>query len=168
MWTYFPLSFCSKRKTGCLCFSIHVHFLKIKEKPNLFPVWGMHLSFESQCILFELPLQAVLARRPWAGLYRQQSSADATGRFPLYCKITRTWSAAVQQRKKDCHLLFKWNEVRQMVEEGPGLAAENLLLSTSVVSVSPWRNRKFKGNQRSWRISLAYFKWATEAEMGGS
>lgn len=52
-------------------------------------------------------------------------------------------------------------------KRGRGLAAENLLLSTSVISVSPWRNKKFKGNQRSWRISLAYFQWATlEAGMG--
>ena len=52
-------------------------------------------------------------------------------------------------------------------KRGRGLAAENLLLSTSVIPVSPWRNKKFKGNQRSWRVSLAYFQWATlEAEMG--
>lgn len=54
-------------------------------------------------------------------------------------------------------------------KRGRVLAAENLLLSTSVISLRPWQNNKFKGNQPSWRISLPYFQWGTlEEEKGES
>lgn len=148
---------------------------KKKKESNPFTVRlrRIHFSFESQCRFCELPLRAVVAWRPWAGLYseRQQSSVMACGRFSLNCK--NTWGAEAplcSREGKKKTIIYYSNEMRsgRWWKKGRGLAAENLLLSTSVVSISPWRNKKFKGNQRSWRISLAYFKWATlEAGMGG-
>lgn len=66
-------------------------------------------------------------------------------------------------------IIYYSNETRssRWWERGRGLGAENLLLSTSVISIRLWRNKKFKGNQRSWQISLAYFQWAAlETEKG--
>lgn len=89
--------------------------------------------------------------------------------FPWTAKTHEELKRLCAAEKKKT-IIYYSNEMRsgRWWKKGRGLAAENLLLSTSVVSISPWRNKKFKGNQRSWRISLAYFKWATlEAGMGG-
>lgn len=117
-------------------------------------------------------LQAGVACGPWAGFYceRQQSSVMAGGRVSSELqKHVRGSSASVLQRKKK-PVIYYSNEMRsgRWWKRGRRLAAENLLLSTSVISLGPWRNKKFKGNQRSWQLSLAYFQWATlEAETGG-
>lgn len=88
--------------------------------------------------------------------------------FSLNCKNMCEAEAPLCSREKKA-IIYYSNEMRsgRWWKRGRRLVAENLLLSTSVISLSPWRNKKFKGNQRSWRVSLAYFQWATlEAEVG--
>lgn len=135
----FHFLFVLEGKTGCQGFSFHVQLLKIKEELQLLSVrlkW-IRLGFESQRKFFELALGGLLwPRDPWLWLYsrRQQSSVMAGGPlspflFPEQLKQMMSRSVCVAEGreggKKDYHLLFKWNEVRQMVEEGPRACGRN-------------------------------------------
>lgn len=114
-WKYFSVYFCSERITGCLGFSIHVQLLKIKEEPNPFTLRlrRIHFSFESQCKFCELPLQAAVAWRPWAGLYseRQQSSVMASGRFSWTAKTheeLKRLCVAEEKKRLSFIIQMKW------------------------------------------------------------
>lgn len=135
----FHFLFVLEGKTGCQGFSFHVQLLKIKEELQLLSVrlkW-IRLGLESQRKFFELALGGLLwPRDPWLWLYsrRQQSSVMAGGPlspflFPEQLKQMMSRSVCVAEGreggKKDYHLLFKWNEVRQMVEEGPRACGRN-------------------------------------------
>lgn len=142
------------------------------------------LGFESQSEVLELALGRLLwPPHPWLRLYswRQQSSVMAGGLlsaflFPKQLKQMMSWSVCIAEGEgggggKKKTIIYYSNEMRsgRWWKKGRRLAAETLLPATSTISVSAWRNKKFKGNQRSRRISLAYFKWATlEAGTGGS
>lgn len=173
----FHFLFVLEGKTGCQGFSFHVQLLKIKEELQLLSVrlrW-IRLGFESQCKVFELALGGLLwPPDPWLWLYsqRQQSSVMAGGPLSAFLfleqlKQMMSWSVCVaegkEEEKKKKTIIYYSNEMRsgRWWKKGRGLAAETLLLATSTIWVGPWRNKKFKGNQRSRRISLAYFKWAT-------
>lgn len=161
-------------------FSICVQLLKIKEESHPFSVRlrRIHFSSESQRSFSVLPLRAGVALDPGQGFTVRDNNPPSwlVAIFPFNCK--NIWRAEAplcsrkkRRRRKKKTIIYYSNEMRsgRWWKRGWGLAAENLLLTTSVISVSPWRNKKFKGNQRLWRISLAYFQWATlEAEMGDS
>lgn len=113
-------------------------------------------------------LRAAVACRPWSG-WDNNPPSWLVAVFYLNCKNMCGAKAPLCSGEKKT-IIYYSNEMRsgRWWERGWGLVAENLLLPTSVISVSPWRNKKFKGNQQSWRISLAYFQWATlEADVQG-
>lgn len=85
------------------------------------------------------------------------------GWWPLLPWTVKKKETHEERGKKKKAVIYYSNEMKsgRWWKRGRVLAAENLLLCTSVISLRPWQNNKFKGNQPSWRISLPYFQWGT-------
>lgn len=85
------------------------------------------------------PRQAAVASTPLAAALQLETTILRHGWWPSLClsfpqtaktddelKRLYSWRGRRRRReKKDYHLLFKWNEVRQMVEEGPKACGRN-------------------------------------------
>lgn len=161
-----------------------MRFLKIPEESNSFFVslWWIHYSLEPQCkfVLFcwtQAGLHTGVACRPWAGLYSVWDNSPSSRLVAILSPWTTQTSEGLkrfsvkerEEREKNAyHLLFKWNEVQQMVEEGlQAYGREPPALYLWFESAhNQIKKKKVQRNQQSWRISLAYFQWAKlEAEM---
>ena len=168
-------------------------FLKKNRMPGLFNLWAVtqnkgriqsphRVALEEQISAFNPRVNSVCCLcglvwpiDPGQGFTVRDNNSLSWLVAVFFCFFSPWTAKTYEEPKRLCvagkkkTIIYYSNEMRsgRWWKRGRGLAAENLLLSTSVIPVSPWRNKKFKGNQRSWRVSLAYFQWATlEAEMG--